>query len=1097
MIMQDEPVAPEDYQSKPYKVETNESKLKIEGGRKLETRIDVGVMLKVIGAKIYSSNESAYREQLTNAISHGCIPVLERGDKASVMIEFDYYKRTITVQENNGMGIPYKDMENIVIEIGSSSNHDRSRSGQHGMGLFSFLKLSDTTILETWSHVTDERYAFISEGGATWEEVNNRELETTGTLVKITLKKDVDMTSLAKSTKAICEFQKAKTWLIVKGCTEDNTEVRNYGRERNEWWKGDGNYEFGGDGLFEKKMLEIDGIGKVKTLEGRDMKIYIGMKEFKNSEKYIDEDTKLFLCNVPIDNRFDKFGFPCVWVNLTSERTYTPPASRDTLESDSLKLVDVEIEQAIKKWISGIKITNIKDLRKHEDASIFTVRQCDKFLPTKTRDFFDGLRSNCKVWRPNVGGDEIKNKRYEVISLLPEKNVFLVNCWNTRYFDSFKNYFKGEFVFVQPYVKASDRNYADELNTIKKYFKDAKTVRKTLKIPLVKININKTDGKATIGDTERTVKVRTPGYYNYGTEDVKLNDLTENVWKIGISWNWFNSNVMRGWNSDRSIQDEDGTSGSVRGWFNNSNYRILGNKSFNKITDELCSTDDDVFKRIETSEFRNHNGKNISGKDIVEKVKTNRLVRITITTNQDLLEELKEYGDLAKEELCLFLPKTIPNQDGVDDDADERRYANVDFNRLCCGIIYDREMQEANQAVTVVNDYPVRWGISGKIIIKNIDKDLAILKQSKIFKNIYDIGQFTTEQQKQIIEYLPKVDKQYKRLFVWCMKQLFNDYDYKEQEIPEKQRLHDVSKYLFNEEFQVIVDRNNISNNISTRHKKHTTMKTNKASDALIDFFKKWFEPRLENPKTIYMNTMYNAKIKNYQMAKNPKWRSGTFRRGAPMSVIDGNGFVFWDSDTKMSKTTWKDGKVMFKPKLYSKLGYDELEKLLIEMKHNINSVEKEKSDVPNDIPNWSNLGFDSESVELMKVEVFSKEDWKLFVGAIGRIFGLDKISQYDPYDEDQLDNAAFSASVNFGDPKESVIQTLKSIYSNIIKNVDFDQTDNTVAISLKPKCSIKQLDELMRDGRLIKDASSVSISENKLIISDLDILFQTEKDND
>ena len=123
----------EDYESKPYRIETNTSDLKIEGGRKLQTRASVGVVLRLLGDSIYHSDESAYREQVTNALSHGCQRVVEElGQEAHVEITIDFLERKITITDVNGMGIPFADMDNICVELGTSGNHDRGRSGQHG-----------------------------------------------------------------------------------------------------------------------------------------------------------------------------------------------------------------------------------------------------------------------------------------------------------------------------------------------------------------------------------------------------------------------------------------------------------------------------------------------------------------------------------------------------------------------------------------------------------------------------------------------------------------------------------------------------------------------------------------------------------------------------------------------------------------------------------------------------------------------------------------------------------------------------------------------------------------------------------------------------
>ena len=88
----------------------------------LETKADMAFIIHMFGANIYHSDESAYREQLVNALSHGALPVLEAGHEAWVEVTFDYAERTIVIQDMNGMGIPWKDFDNICTYLGQSGN---------------------------------------------------------------------------------------------------------------------------------------------------------------------------------------------------------------------------------------------------------------------------------------------------------------------------------------------------------------------------------------------------------------------------------------------------------------------------------------------------------------------------------------------------------------------------------------------------------------------------------------------------------------------------------------------------------------------------------------------------------------------------------------------------------------------------------------------------------------------------------------------------------------------------------------------------------------------------------------------------------------
>ena len=195
-------IKPEDYKADPLKGDGEEPKIPW-SVKTLRSGFDMEFIMKMFCNNIYHNDVSAFREQYVNHLSHGAMKAQEYGFDAYVTIELDYSKRQIIITDVDGMGIPFKDFEEICINLGKSGNKDRDRPGQHGCGLFAFLKLTSKTIIETRSRVTDEHFAYIGRDGEVWEPIKNNDLKCYGTMTILTLKESVSMSKIEENIRNI------------------------------------------------------------------------------------------------------------------------------------------------------------------------------------------------------------------------------------------------------------------------------------------------------------------------------------------------------------------------------------------------------------------------------------------------------------------------------------------------------------------------------------------------------------------------------------------------------------------------------------------------------------------------------------------------------------------------------------------------------------------------------------------------------------------------------------------------------------------------------------------------------------------------------
>ena len=415
------------YKVKKYSVASDERVLKIEGGRDLNTKVNVGTMLKLLGGSIYKSNVSAFREQIVNAISHGCIAanqeIKEGEQKAFVDILFDFNKRRVVITDVNGMGIPWNVMDEVVTSLGDSGNQDRTRSGQFGCGMFSFIRMADTTIIETWSKETDEHYAYISEGSK-WYEIENRELKDTGTRIMITFKPDVDMLELVESTKTISDFQPVDVFLNVQGWQKQDKkqEVSNYGRQEahnEDWFKGNGLYELGNNKMEDDLVTHVAGRYSgtnmkpedVVTLKDEDNDIEIYFTIPKTPFDGYSSFTDLYLCNIPIGGGIAFDGLTSLRVNFTNEKTWSPPVDRDRLTDESMKMAEKCVNNMVSTWLSEIEISTIDEYQNHQYKDVVNSRRLDEWMNENTLQVLHALRSRYNTWKYVPGDDNITAER--------------------------------------------------------------------------------------------------------------------------------------------------------------------------------------------------------------------------------------------------------------------------------------------------------------------------------------------------------------------------------------------------------------------------------------------------------------------------------------------------------------------------------------------------------------------------------------------------------------------------------------------------------------------------------------------------------------
>ena len=503
----------------------------------LETKADMAFIIHMFGANIYHSDESAYREQLVNALSHGALPVLEAGHEAWVEVTFDYAERTIVIQDMNGMGIPWKDFDNICTYLGQSGNKDGTRAGQHGCGLFSFLKLSDLITFETWSKVTDEHYAFIGREGKVWDPIENRTLEVTGTKITIALKPEIIIDKIVDATRIIAGHFPVTTNMTIRNKTDSSLD--DYGKIQ------DGTYTLGNRSYVQDLMERYASVfPQTPTDENHVLKLEDDMLELyiiKHPDTSYTEVTS-YLTNVPINLHHDKdtygsskriFDYDHILGNIghcilhvKNERMIHPPVDRDQLnETDTRMLLDRATLLFVDYVKANVKYKTVDEWVNSDFKWLADNRSLDELLTEETREINDEIR------RSYYGSLHKDYQQTLSAYLTSYENIFLTRGRNERLEKGLVDYHTDNELGTVGFINTKKGNrrgqLEDHFTFLEKLFKYASDFRRENKIKLPSLELDSTSKDLSGG----TIKVYDRDDRGAG-QDTEFNEIKGNCYNL-------------------------------------------------------------------------------------------------------------------------------------------------------------------------------------------------------------------------------------------------------------------------------------------------------------------------------------------------------------------------------------------------------------------------------------------------------------------------------------------------------------------------------------------------------------------------------------
>ena len=391
--------------------------------------------IEKLSTNIYTDPKAGIREYINNE-ARPCREAIKLGHNASIHITVKGNDRTIIIEGIGSMGMTMDMFTEVYTILGLSGNLDEHESGQFGFGRASYLCLSDTMVLETYSRETGERFGFIGRNGTSYEPLPDSWLtiKQYGTKVTFTVRKKVDMHKLVTYIKDISRFLRVPVTLEM---TETLMEIEIYDYRR--------------DQTHVKGITTLGPVSFKDYLAGETNQTSDNLEfiEIDNEDYYFvgilrdsgwspDCVTRLIGMPIGISQQFPFNGFDKWCLDIRNERKYMPTASRDSLTTEATEKLYDNISKDLVNHFSKVHVDSISDYHDSDCKRLVMIAHTydDWGFDYETVSFSKLLTREFEiVYNCGVLDDEHKHWRRQktfVILLDMELNIYYTHNVNKR-----------------------------------------------------------------------------------------------------------------------------------------------------------------------------------------------------------------------------------------------------------------------------------------------------------------------------------------------------------------------------------------------------------------------------------------------------------------------------------------------------------------------------------------------------------------------------------------------------------------------------------------------------------------------------------------
>ncbi len=365
--------------------------LGVEGAGEIEaTKINQAVIIQRIAKDLYKDATSGLRELYMNGVRacKDASKITKEVYYPKVVVTMNETERTLII-EDNGIGITEQMFQQVLRELGTSSNLDGRETGQFGMGFASYMTLSSVVIIDTVS-LDGTSFKRIAKDGQSFQRLGNADRKTHGTTLSMTCYDKVNFVSLCSAFSRLAKYSGVPTELVL---------------EKFDWID---EYNMGVNEIEQFRFDE----DAIRTQNSQQDLVNIETEDFHlialvGGAFHPSNHDHIYLLNVPIGSGI---SLPFMWyvLNIKDERKFLPMPDRDRMRDESDRTLEGLIDKEIKKYFQTLDITNYQQ-------------------------FLDSDRKNEFLWL-SYHADYALPKMYELLYQLSDCTVRTVK-YGTKRFD--------------------------------------------------------------------------------------------------------------------------------------------------------------------------------------------------------------------------------------------------------------------------------------------------------------------------------------------------------------------------------------------------------------------------------------------------------------------------------------------------------------------------------------------------------------------------------------------------------------------------------------------------------------------------------------
>ncbi len=414
--------------------------------------LEKDVIIQRVSHDLYASPKSGFRELYENE-ARACRAAKENGSNPRIEITVSPSNRKLVIHGIDSMGISQQVFIELYRYLGRSDNWSGREVGQYGLGKASYVTLSDTMLLETYSREDGTRYAVVGKSAKGYSLAPEpKDLDEYGTRLTMILRDDVDIGSLHEYIVECTRFSGIETYLNLEDDLTDEfggSKIRDAGRYR----LGPESFDEYLEKQVKKESYYVEKLVRYIPIkvEDEDFSLYGAyiIKHGYSGDSAVESGrlaSDVFLLGVPVEARSIRLPFSGWVLNLLDERKYQPTADRERLQEESESALMEKVEPKLREALSFLNIESINEYLNSDYKELyhgFDELGLEYYLSDRTVDICRFLTTPVKEL-----GNRRHGKLYELLRESSPDNLFYLSRSDYRRASVIQANVPGAAVFV-------------------------------------------------------------------------------------------------------------------------------------------------------------------------------------------------------------------------------------------------------------------------------------------------------------------------------------------------------------------------------------------------------------------------------------------------------------------------------------------------------------------------------------------------------------------------------------------------------------------------------------------------------------------------